>query len=205
MFNSSFLMIQLNSVQLNRAKYKLLYSEFSVCVCVRVFVHCNNSSFYSIPCPQTVCNCLVIVLFIIFSTHSRNKLENENNRIISGAQKIIDERIQLEYEREQQEQLLLSVIPAYIAAEVKRRIMNKMNDAANKRTSGGDTSASTSANGNSARRASSHSGGGGSGSKQHHHRNDSNANGVNHCDLLPKTPQKQRFHELYVQRHNNVR
>ncbi|GBO33441.1 hypothetical protein AVEN_117022-1, partial [Araneus ventricosus] len=50
------------------------------------------------------------------------------------------------------EQLLLSVIPAYIAAEVKRSIMLKMADACQS--------------------ANSHS--------------------------------KQRFHELYVQRHNNV-
>ncbi|XP_076333991.1 adenylate cyclase type 2-like isoform X2 [Tachypleus tridentatus] len=51
-----------------------------------------------------------------------------------------------------QEQLLLSVIPAYIAAEVKRKIMLKMADA---------------------------------------------------CQT-PTTQAKQRFHELYVQRHNNV-
>ncbi|KAL1429020.1 hypothetical protein MTO96_016761 [Rhipicephalus appendiculatus] len=52
-----------------------------------------------------------------------------------------------------QEQLLLSVIPAYIAAEVKRSIMLKMADA---------------------------------------------------CQTSAKRS-RQRFHELYVQRHNNVR
>ncbi|KAG8174309.1 hypothetical protein JTE90_026038, partial [Oedothorax gibbosus] len=52
----------------------------------------------------------------------------------------------------QREQLLLSVIPAYIAAEVKRSIMLKMADA---------------------------------------------------CHAAAPTS-KQRFHELYVQRHNNV-
>ena len=30
-------------------------------------------------------------------------------------------------------------------------------------------------------------------------------NQFQNMDFLPKTPQKQRFHELYVQRHNNVR
>lgn len=54
-----------------------------------------------------------------------------------------------------QEQLLLSVIPAYIAAEVKRRIMLKMASSCN--------------------------------------------------DNVKRPPAKQRFHELYVQRHNNVR
>ncbi|KAG0413822.1 hypothetical protein HPB47_009034 [Ixodes persulcatus] len=52
-----------------------------------------------------------------------------------------------------EEQLLLSVIPAYIAAEVKRSIMLKMADA---------------------------------------------------CQSSTKRS-RQRFHELYVQRHNNVR
>ncbi|XP_017488791.1 PREDICTED: adenylate cyclase type 2-like, partial [Rhagoletis zephyria] len=87
------------------------------------------------------------------TTAHRIECQEEEGASFSGAQKIIDERIQLEYEREQQEQLLLSVIPAYIAAEVKRRILNKMD-------------------------------------------------GI--CQKFSGTPQKQRFHELYVQRHNNV-
>ncbi|XP_053204783.1 adenylate cyclase type 2-like [Panonychus citri] len=76
-------------------------------------------------------------------------------RTFAGASGVIDARIKLEYEKEQQEQLLLSVIPAYIAAEVKRRIMLKM------------TSSCTS-------------------------------------NEVYRPPAKQRFHELYVQRHNNV-
>nr|CAD7458750.1 unnamed protein product [Timema tahoe] len=56
-----------------------------------------------------------------------------------GTRTCIESRVKLECEKEQQEQLLLSVIPAYIAAEVKRSIMLKMADAcqeiANKQTS----------------------------------------------------------------------
>ncbi|KPL95718.1 adenylate cyclase-like protein 1 [Sarcoptes scabiei] len=36
----------------------------------------------------------------------------------------------------------------------------------------------------------------------HHHHHHHGRLGP--TDLLPQTPQKQRFHELYVQRHNNV-
>lgn len=39
---------------------------------------------------------------------------------VDGTRTGIEQRVRLECEREQQEQLLLSVIPAYIAAEVKR-------------------------------------------------------------------------------------
>jgi adenylate cyclase 2 len=42
---------------------------------------------------------------------------------VDGTRTGIEHRVKLECEREQQEQLLLSVIPAYIAAEVKRSIM----------------------------------------------------------------------------------
>lgn len=47
---------------------------------------------------------------------------------VDGTRKGIEHRVKLECEREQQEQLLLSVIPAYIAAEVKRSIMLKMHE-----------------------------------------------------------------------------
>lgn len=42
-----------------------------------------------------------------------------HNRTVDGTRTGIEQRVKLECEREQQEQLLLSVIPAYIAAEVK--------------------------------------------------------------------------------------
>lgn len=41
-----------------------------------------------------------------------------HNRTVDGTRTGIHQRVKLECEREQQEQLLLSVIPAYIAAEV---------------------------------------------------------------------------------------
>ncbi|KAK2576760.1 hypothetical protein KPH14_005405 [Odynerus spinipes] len=75
-----------------------------------------------------------------------------HRRTFAGTRTVIESRIKLECEREQQEQLLLSVIPAYIAAEVKRSIMLKMADA---------------------------------------------------CQEANKHKQT-RFHEMYVQRHNNV-
>ncbi|XP_008556239.1 adenylate cyclase type 2 [Microplitis demolitor] len=59
----------------------------------------------------------------------RNLTALAHRRTFSGTKTVIESRIKLECEREQQEQLLLSVIPAYIAAEVKRSIMLKMADA----------------------------------------------------------------------------
>ncbi|XP_037933392.1 adenylate cyclase type 2 isoform X2 [Teleopsis dalmanni] len=78
-----------------------------------------------------------------------------HNRTVDGTRTGIEQRVKLECEREQQEQLLLSVIPAYIAAEVKRSIMLKMADACQRAGGQSNTSAT-------------------------------------------------RFHELHVQRHNNV-
>ena len=129
----------------------------------------------------------------MFNAQNRCQINREHTQTFAGAQKIIDDRIQLEYEREQQEQLLLSVIPAYIAAEVKRRILNKMDE-----VSGNNSRTNGTSNGN------------GNGKMNANHGGNNNAssgrsNNFQKLDLLPKTPQKQRFHELYVQRHNNVR
>lgn len=44
--------------------------------------------------------------------------DDAHNRTVDGTRIGIEQRVKLECEREQQEQLLLSVIPAYIAAEV---------------------------------------------------------------------------------------
>lgn len=46
-----------------------------------------------------------------------------HKRTVDGTRTGIEQRVKLECEREQQEQLLLSVIPAYIAAEVHIIIM----------------------------------------------------------------------------------
>ncbi|KAL3186621.1 hypothetical protein MRX96_027432 [Rhipicephalus microplus] len=96
-------------------------------------------------------------LFLAMATavgwYHRHMRDAAQSRSFASTQECIEARIKLEYEKEQQEQLLLSVIPAYIAAEVKRRIMLKMADA---------------------------------------------------CQTSTKRS-RQRFHELYVQRHNNVR
>ncbi|VEN55525.1 unnamed protein product [Callosobruchus maculatus] len=59
----------------------------------------------------------------------RRMTEEAHRRTFVGTRTCIESRVKLECEKEQQEQLLLSVIPAYIAAEVKRSIMLKMADA----------------------------------------------------------------------------
>ncbi|CAB0032413.1 unnamed protein product [Trichogramma brassicae] len=89
---------------------------------------------------------------LIAGLYYRVLTSRAHQQTFASTKTIIESRIKLESEREQQEQLLLSVIPAYIAAEVKRSIMLKMADA---------------------------------------------------CQEVSKHKQT-RFHEMYVQRHNNV-
>ncbi|XP_077504116.1 adenylate cyclase type 2 Ac76E isoform X3 [Amblyomma americanum] len=102
------------------------------------------------------CQLAAGALFLSMATavgwYHRHMRDAAQSRSFASTQECIEARIKLEYEKEQQEQLLLSVIPAYIAAEVKRSIMLKMADA---------------------------------------------------CQTSAKRS-RQRFHELYVQRHNNV-
>ncbi|XP_068892631.1 adenylate cyclase type 2-like isoform X5 [Tenebrio molitor] len=64
----------------------------------------------------------------------RHMTEGAHRRTFVGTRTCIESRVKLECEKEQQEQLLLSVIPAYIAAEVKRSIMLKMADACNEQS-----------------------------------------------------------------------
>lgn len=100
---------------------------------------------------------VILVIISLISGQYRRVLSSRFIRgTFNGARGVIEARIKLEFEREQQEQLLLSVIPAYIAAEVKRRILVKMTDTCSE-------------------------------------------------PAPRRTGSKQRFHELYVQRHNNVR
>ncbi|RWS30033.1 adenylate cyclase type 2-like isoform X2 [Leptotrombidium deliense] len=104
---------------------------------------------------KTISENIVLLLSLFTGVAYRHLALNAFAKTFKGANCVIEDRIKLEYEKEQQEQLLLSVIPAYVAAEVKRRIMVKMTNVGNEH----QTQVSSS---------------------------------------------KQRFHELYVQRHNNV-
>ncbi|XP_076350937.1 adenylate cyclase type 2-like isoform X2 [Tachypleus tridentatus] len=101
---------------------------------------------------QIVANTLFLLSAAVIGYYHRLMRDEALDRTFAGTRSVIESRIKLEYEKEQQERLLLSVIPAYIAAEVKRKFILKLADA---------------------------------------------------CQST--TPQsRQGFHELYVQRHNNV-
>ncbi|XP_076173456.1 adenylate cyclase type 2 Ac76E isoform X2 [Ptiloglossa arizonensis] len=114
------------------------------------FMFSDYSNYYQI---AQICSEIVFLLVAVLAGSYYSILTAKAHaRTFSGTKTVIESRIKLECEREQQEQLLLSVIPAYIAAEVKRSIMLKMADA---------------------------------------------------CQEVSKH-QQTRFHEMYVQRHNNV-
>ncbi|XP_054285500.1 adenylate cyclase type 2-like isoform X1 [Macrosteles quadrilineatus] len=100
---------------------------------------------------QLLAELVFLVSGSVAGFYYRLMTEAAHERTFVGTRTCIESRVKLECEKEQQEQLLLSVIPAYIAAEVKRSIMLKMADACQ--------------------------------------------------DMSNK---QTRFHEMYVQRHNNV-
>ncbi|CAK9803040.1 Adenylate cyclase type 2 [Anthophora quadrimaculata] len=110
----------------------------------------DHSDHYQIT--QTCSEIIFLFAAVLAGSYYSVLTAKAHNRTFSRTKTIMESRIKLECEREQQEQLLLSVIPAYIAAEVKRSIMLKMADA---------------------------------------------------CQEASKHKQT-RFHEMYVQRHNNV-
>ncbi|XP_012533479.1 adenylate cyclase type 2 isoform X2 [Monomorium pharaonis] len=78
---------------------------------------------------QIIVEILFLLAAILAGMYYRILTMMAHRKTFSGTKTVIESRIKLECEREQQEQLLLSVIPAYIAAEVKRSIMLKMADA----------------------------------------------------------------------------
>ncbi|EGI68055.1 ADCY2 cyclase, partial [Acromyrmex insinuator] len=78
---------------------------------------------------QIVVEIMFLLAAILAGMYYRILTMMAHRKTFSGTKTVIESRIKLECEREQQEQLLLSVIPAYIAAEVKRSIMLKMADA----------------------------------------------------------------------------
>ncbi|KAJ8958176.1 hypothetical protein NQ318_006116 [Aromia moschata] len=78
---------------------------------------------------QLVPETLMLITASCTGLYYRHMTEEAHRRTFVGTRTCIESRVKLECEKEQQEQLLLSVIPAYIAAEVKRSIMLKMADA----------------------------------------------------------------------------
>jgi hypothetical protein len=56
---------------------------------------------------------------LIAGAYHRQMAVRAHKRTCEGTKTCLESRVKLECEKEQQEQLLLSVIPAYIAAEVR--------------------------------------------------------------------------------------
>ncbi|XP_032520259.2 adenylate cyclase type 2 isoform X2 [Danaus plexippus] len=99
---------------------------------------------------QLVCELALLLSASGIGLYYRALTERAHRNTFAGTRTCLEQRVKLECEREQQESLLLSVIPAYIAAEVKRSIMLKM------------------------------------------------------AESCADTSKQTRFHEMHVQRHNNV-
>lgn len=83
-----------------------------------------NENHMKLNCSQMIAEIILLLSasstgwYYKFMTHKANRI------MFLGTRTCIESRIKLECEKEQQEQLLLSVIPAYIAAEVN---LNKSN------------------------------------------------------------------------------
>ncbi|XP_050680922.1 adenylate cyclase type 2 isoform X2 [Leptidea sinapis] len=78
---------------------------------------------------QLLCELSLLLSSSGIGIYYRILTERAHRNTFAGTRTCLEQRVKLECEREQQESLLLSVIPAYIAAEVKRSIMLKMADA----------------------------------------------------------------------------
>ncbi|XP_068618261.1 adenylate cyclase type 2 [Battus philenor] len=78
---------------------------------------------------QLICELALLLSGSGIGLYYRVLTERAHRNTFAGTRTCLEQRVKLECEREQQERLLLSVIPAYIAAEVKRSIMLKMADA----------------------------------------------------------------------------
>lgn len=53
-------------------------------------------------------------------------IDEIDHQIFDGTEKLIEAKVNLEHQRQQQETLLLSVLPAYVADQVKRNMVKKM-------------------------------------------------------------------------------
>lgn len=74
-------------------------------------------------------NALILLCGNLVGLYYQRMTAASLQKTFERTQHCVESRVKLECEKEHQEQLLLSVIPAYIAAEVKRNIMLRMADA----------------------------------------------------------------------------
>ncbi|XP_014671437.1 PREDICTED: adenylate cyclase type 2-like isoform X2 [Priapulus caudatus] len=75
---------------------------------------------------QLVANGVIFLCMNLAGLYHKWMTDIAHRHTFLDTRNCIESRMKLEYEKEQQEQLLLSVIPAYIMAVVKRAIMQKM-------------------------------------------------------------------------------
>ncbi|XP_017071166.1 adenylate cyclase type 2 isoform X1 [Drosophila eugracilis] len=107
---------------------------------IHIVYRIGSSPDYAPNLPMLFGEIVMLASASISGLYYRIMSDAAHNRTVDGTRTGIEQRVKLECEREQQEQLLLSVIPAYIAAEVKRSIMLKMADACQR--AGGQASTS---------------------------------------------------------------
>lgn len=78
----------------------------------------NHHLLYCVLLFQLIPEIVLLVTASCTGLYYRHMTEGAHRRTFVGTRTCIESRVKLECEKEQQEQLLLSVIPAYIAAEV---------------------------------------------------------------------------------------
>ncbi|XP_063696616.1 adenylate cyclase type 2 isoform X2 [Culicoides brevitarsis] len=95
-----------------------------------IVVNHNYKTFNTHPnIEQIIAKLLFLTGALIVSSYYRFCEERKIKFAVSETKDGIHQRIRLECEKEQQETLLLSVIPAHVTAEVKKSIMTKMAEA----------------------------------------------------------------------------
>ena len=127
--------IVFNSILIQQATHTMLPISWPVSVIMAIILSIVHIGFRIITTNMEEFNVAQIVAELIFlasasvsGLYYRIMSDAAHIATVDGTRTGIEHRVKLECEREQQEQLLLSVIPAYIAAEVKRSIMLKMHE-----------------------------------------------------------------------------
>ena len=76
------------------------------------------SEFYIFLCFQVIANALLLICANLIGCYYQFMSWQSQKETFEKTRSTVESRVKLECEKEHQEQLLLSVIPAYIAAEV---------------------------------------------------------------------------------------
>lgn len=75
---------------------------------------------------QLVANVAVLACANVVGLHQRTLIDGRHRRTFTHIRSYIESRVRLENERQQQEQLLMSVLPVHVAVEMKNKMLHRL-------------------------------------------------------------------------------